>query len=383
MAMTATAVNPLIKIHSTPFCDTSCKGIQVFGQFLGRSLYALGLPIASVACRIFSRDLACTYFSMARAQFNRGGLTLVAYCKFGEKLIDFSYNGCVIAPSADTEQNALRSRYGSNVIDLWLQIGTEEIPLKPEKLKRVETGICLGMTLDFMKEYLQQIQAGVPPMEAIREISSRYVTGAPDKAQLAQIFYSALDSTHVIEQEWAHLDASMEEQITDTHRWFDEQQAQILALPNEQIPERLHQVQTECTERLNNFRFNALSGKILAIARIEARRDEIVSNQFGLQMGPARIYAHEEMSAEHDPEFSQFLEELPIGCYAGGFRAKGCAHAVTLIKSSDNEYFLFDPNFGTLFFGKNEIAEKLWNIGKSFYLKNGLCSLSFSSCRLQ
>lgn len=381
--MTATAINPLIKINSTPFCDTSCKGVRVFGQFLGRSLYALGLLIVSVACRIFSRDLAHMYLSMASFQFNRGGNALVTYFKFGEKLIDFSYNGCVIASSSDTEQNALRARYGSNTIDRWLQIGTEEIPLKPEKLKRAEQGICLGMTLDFMKEYLQQIQLGVSPMEAVREISARYVTGAPDEAQLAQIFYSALDSTHVIEREWARLDAAREQQRTDTLRWFDEQREQILALPREQILERLTQVQTQCNERLNTFRFDALSNKIKAIARIEAQRDEIVSNQFGLQMGPARIYAHEEISAECDAEFSQFLEELPNGCYAGGFRAKECAHAVTLIKSSDNQYFLFDPNLGTLVFGKNEIAEKLWNIGKSFYLKNGLCSLSFSSCRLQ
>ncbi|MGB7977747.1 MAG: YopT-type cysteine protease domain-containing protein [Chlamydiales bacterium] len=355
----------------------------MFGQFLGRILYALGLLIASVAYRIFSRDIACTYFSMASTQFNRGSNALVTYCQFGEKLIDFSYNGCVIAPSSDTEQNALRARYGSNAIDQWLRIGTKEIPLKPEKLKRVETGICLGMTLDFLKQYLQQMQAGVSPMEAIREISSRYVTGAPDQAQLAQIFYSALDSTHVIEKEWAHLDASMEGQRTDTLRWFDQQREQIRALSREQILERLTQVQTQCNERLNNFRVDALSKKIVAIARIETQRDEIASNQFGLQMGSARIYAHEEISAEYDVEFSQFLEELPNGCYAGGFRAKGCAHAVTLIKSSDSQYFLFDPNFGTLVFKKNEIAEKLWNIGKSFYLKNGLCSLSFSSCRLQ
>jgi len=380
--MTAIAISPFIKVNSTPFCDTSCKGVRVFSQFLGQSLYALGLLIASVACRIFNRDLACTYFSMASAQFNRGGNALGAYLKFGEKLIDFSYNGCVIAPSSDTEQNALRMRYGNNAIDHWLQIGTEEIPLKPEGLKRVEEGICLGMSLDFMKHYLQQIQVSASPMEAIREISLRYVEGAPDEAQLAQIFYSALDSTDVIEKEWAHLDAFVENQKKDMLPWLEAQQEQVRQLPHEEILERLTELKSQCNERLENFHFDALSKKILAIAQIEARRVEIVSNQFGLQMAPAQIYACEEMSTVCDADFCKLLEELPNGCYAGGFRAEGCAHAVTLIKS-ENQYFLFDPNLGTIVFDKNEIAGNLWNIGNSFYLKNGVCSLSFSSCRLQ
>lgn len=381
--MTAIAANAIIKIQYTPFCDRSCKGVRVVGQFLGRSLYALSLLMVSVACRIFSRDLAQMYLSMAKTQFNRSANALMTYLKFGEKLIDFSYNGCVIAPPADTEQNALRSRYGSNTIDRWLRIGTEEIPLKPEKLRRAERGICLGMTLDFMKEYLQKIQIGMSPMKAIREISSRYVNGAPDKAQIAQIFYLALDSTHVIKGEWARLDAAKERQRANTLQWIDEQQKQIHGLPRKQIFKTLAQLQTEVNKRLNSFRFNALANKIRAIARIDAQRDEIVGNQFGLQIGPPRIYAIEKISKECDPDFGRFLEELQNGCYAGGFRSKASAHAVTLIKASDNQYFLFEPSLGTLVFKRTEVAENLWNIGRSFYLKNGLCSLSFSSCRLR
>lgn len=365
--MAAIAINPIIKINSTPFCDTSCKGIRVFGQFMGRSLYALSLLIASVACRVFSRDLACTYFSMARTQFNRGGNALVAYYMFGERLIDFSYNGCVIAPSSDTEQNALKSRYGSDVIDQWLRIGTEEIPLKLEKLKSEEEGICLGMTLDFIKHYLQQIQAGLSPMEAIRKISSRYVTGAPDQAQLAQIFFSALDPTPAIKKAWALIYAPLKKRL-------EEQFAVVRKL----TPEGLLQMMTKVREYWNNFFDHALPQMKLAIAQIPAQRMEIVTNQFGLQQEPAQIYTCKEISAECDAEFSQFLKKLPNGCYVGVFQTKECPHAVTLIKSSDNQYFLFDPNFGTMVFRENEIAKNLWNTVKSFYLKNGSCNFSFS-----
>lgn len=380
--MTAVAINQPVGVAPTPFCVTSCKSIRVFCRFLGQSLYALGLLIVSVACRIFSRDLAHMYLSMARAQFNQGGNALITYFKLGARLIDFSYNGCVIAPSAETEQKALRARYGSDTIDRWLQIGTEEIPLEPEKLKRVEHGICLGMTLNFVKQYLQQIQASVSPIEAIRKISSQYVTGAPEEAQLAQVFYSALDSTHLIEREWARFDATLEREEKANLQWLKNQQDSIRTLPRDRILKELSNLETQCDERLNSFRCKALSNKITTIANIEAKRAEIVSSKFGLQMGAPRIYAHEEISTKNDSEFSKFLEELPYGCYIGGFRAKECAHAVTLIKSVDSQYFFFDPNLGTFVFEAHEIAEKLWNISKSFYLKNGMCSLSFSSCRL-
>lgn len=391
MAMTISAEYPLFKINSTPFCDTRCKSIRVFCQFLGRSLYALALLIASLVCQIFSKNLACVYFSMASIQFNRGANALSSYYKFGEALIDFSYNGCIIASPSDTEQNALRARYGSNEIDQWLQIGTEETPLRLEKLKRKEGGLCLGMTLDFIKQYLQQIQHALSPMEAIREISSLYITGASDKAQLAQIFYFALDSTHAIEKECAQLSAFMENQQADALRCLDEQQKQIFAIKpsaltfgnqTNQILEKLTQLKTQYNERLNKLQSDAISRRLLAMARIEAQCNEILANQLGLQVSPARIYAHEGISAKYDVDFSQFLEDLPNDCYAGVFRSKGCAHAVALIKASDNQYFLFEPNVGTLALRKDESAEKLWNIGKS-YLKNGLCSISFSSCRLK
>ncbi len=307
----------------------------------------------------------------------------MAYCKFGDNLIDFAYNGCVIAPTSDTEQNALRARYGSDEIDRWLQIGTVEIPLKTEKLQRVETGISLGMTLDFMEQYLQQIQSNIPPMEAIRKISSQYVTGAPDRAQLAQIFYTALDLTTMIEREWVSLNASLQKRREDSISWFNNQLDLTLSLPREQQFEEITRTETRARELLSHFWRETLSTRIKSMVQIEAQRWKIVSHQFGLQVGPAQIYVCEKLSTGDNAALSQFLEGLPNGCYAGTFLSEECAHAITLIKASDNQYFLFEPNVGTLVFVKNEIAENLLNIGRLLHFENKACTLSFSSCRLE
>jgi hypothetical protein len=354
--MTTAATNHLIQTNYIPFCDMRCKGVRVLGQFVGRTLYALVLLVVSLVCRIFSKDLASIYFSMANVQSERGGSALDAYLRFGSSLIDFSYNGCMLAPSSDTEQNALRARYGSQAIDPWLQVGTEEIPLKLEKLKRAEGGICLGMSFDFIKQYLQEIQRGVSPMQAVREISSRYVTGAPDSAQLAQIFYRALDRIQALEKAFEQVDREIEEQ-------------------EERLEEPLRHTEAALAKII-------LSKSLLAIEKIEAQQDKIVGQQFGLQLGPPEIYVPDEPLTDCTAPFIQFLTELPNGCYKGRFRSVGGAHGIALIKSDDH-CFLFDPNIGTLAFGKHEIAEKLWEIGKSSYLTKKAGSLSFSACRLQ
>ena len=51
------------------------------------------------------------------------------YMKHEDEIVNFSYNGCVIPRAAETEEMALRARYGSKVIDQLLQIGTATIPL--------------------------------------------------------------------------------------------------------------------------------------------------------------------------------------------------------------------------------------------------------------
>ncbi|HSW71861.1 MAG TPA: YopT-type cysteine protease domain-containing protein [Chlamydiales bacterium] len=401
--MTAITINPDIKINSTPFCDKYCKGVRVFSQFVGRSLYALGLLVVSVACYIFNRDLSHTYYLMAGNQFNLGGNKLFTYFRFGNELVDFSYNGCTPAFSSDTELNALRVRYGTQVVDSWLKIGTKKIPLKQEKLARVGKGICFGMSLDFMKEYLIKIQMGISPIEAIREISSNYVNGASDKAQLAQIFYRALDITQIIEKEYTRWDTWLKQKIEETVQWVNEKHEETVrllhehydqarALPEDQSIQKLKEIEAQsdkiltqfdeqAEEQVNNFRLEKISNKRLAFARISARRCKIISKHFGLQMGPPRTYCQEEVPTDINIKFTQFLENLQDGCYLGGFNAGEDSHAIGLIKSN-SQYFLFEPNFGTFVFEQNAIPEKLWDIGKTFYLKNGKSSLSFSSCWL-
>lgn len=336
------------QINSTPFCDKSCKGIRVFSQFLAGSLYSLALLIISVACVAFSKSLASTYLSMAQTEFDRVSRALYTYLKFGDQLIDFSYNGCSLAPASDTEENAIRARYGNEAINHYcLEIETREIPLKREKLERVDRGICFGMSLDFMKQYFGEIQMGNSSIEAIRKISSRYVEGAPDEAQLAHIFYSALHENVQIESD-------------ELMRVLENKRQEILQWEEGEIP---HQVAQE----YEKFKGERLA-KLGSIKQMEFKLRAIISKQFRLYSQPVRLfYSDDKLSTDCDPQLNLLLEKLPEGCYQGLFSSRGdSGHAIVLIKSK-NEYFIFDPNFGTLAFERNAIGPKLWDLGKSIY----------------
>ncbi len=355
--MTTAVLNSANPIQATPFCDKIYKTIRVIGESVGRVLYGIVLAIIAIACRIFSRAWALTFRAMAEYQWYRAETLRKAYWAFEEtELIEFSCNGCWPAPPADTELAALRQRYGSDTIDRWLQIGTEEVPLKSENLKRVGIGICSGMSLDFIEQYLLQIQAGKSPMEAVRAICSRYVEGASDKAQLAQIFQAAVDDTMLRTKEWNRLAQCRKEQ------------RQKVSFSPEEASLRKH---------LNQ----AFPGTLLTDIRAHLARDQILGQQFGLNLGSAEIYVYHSLPQNYPASFSQFLEALPNGCYRTVIAFTGGAHAKSLIKT-DTHYFLFDSNYGTLVFEKSAFPQKFWDLGKSYFTP-GSCTLSLSPCSLK
>ncbi len=377
------SLSSVVSANTVPFCDKSYKGARVCGMFLAEGVNGLSFLVASTVCRIFSETLADTYLSRARTAFKRGFTQSLTYFTFGDALIDFSYNGCVPPPPSDTELNALRAHYGTDVIDRWLHIRTEKIPLKDEKLTRIEEGICLGASLDFIKQYFEKTRLEMPPLEAIRRNSSRYVMEAPKEAQITQIFRSALDLTPLLEKERNQINLFLEKRAREELEWRTMQGDQALqechTISDDAFLERVAALQAQLDERTRIFRNEVISNQISSAVRIRQQYHTIIGNQLGLQIDDARIYTLEEMLPGYDPEFRQFLEELPEGCYLGGFYSENKTHAISLVKTN-GKYFLYEPNFGTLVFEKNAIAKQLWNLWRSLYFENEVSTLSFSLC---
>ncbi len=135
-------INHSTTIDVTPFSELCCQGIRVYGECVVRNLYALALLVVAAVCYIFSEVLAESYFASACYQSDRQFCMFNTYMDYGSSVINFSYNGCKAVLTAETEEEALRNHYGSDVIDEWLKIGTDDTYVDLNYLERIKTRLA-------------------------------------------------------------------------------------------------------------------------------------------------------------------------------------------------------------------------------------------------
>jgi len=76
----------------------------------------------------------------------------------------------------------------------------------------------MGISLDFMLNYLKEIKAGKAPIDAIKSIAHRFKNGASKEAELAQIFYQFLDDSAFV----ALKSKKAREHIEESNKKFSE-----------------------------------------------------------------------------------------------------------------------------------------------------------------
>ena len=161
------------------------------------------------------------------------------------------------------------------------------------------------MSLDFTAHYLREINKGTKPAEAVRKVSERYTAGAPDEAQLAQIFHSALDYS----------------------------------------PE-LRKLTQDTLKRANLLSSHKLN---LSEDQREAQKKRIliVAEQFGLTFERTILITQEGFADEQQEAFQQYLsKDIPDACYTVSIGNLKVRRQMTLIKSG-KDYFFTDPNAAT------------------------------------
>lgn len=377
-------------ISSSPFCDKNFKVLRVAADAISRLCLALFYKIISISCWPISSKGFHHYKSLANYQWARVGSVLVSYSKFGKEVVDFCANSSTRVkehfPQDVDEYERLKRMYGNEVIDRWSRIGTGEIPLQIDRLCKKEMGsegCCLGMSFHFISFYLQQIRLGKSPVEAVKSIAGFYVDGAPEEAECAQIFYAALDTSNLIEAEDRLRQQNSDARREETLRWLaaeEERLHRLIPVDREGFEEEFARVQVEAERRIQNIRTETLSDKLRGEARIHAKREQIIANAMGLAIERPVIYAYEQIEGSRDMEFERFIDQLPNGAYQVAFESEK-AHGIVFIKTAEGLHFIHEPNFATLAVRPVEAGARLWEIGR-FYLKGGLCSISFSRLSL-
>lgn len=330
-------------IETTPFCEKSVPLLRVTAFFLKENLMALVNKIISLVVWIFDTELSYYYANLADFQFHQATYCLSTYLCFGSTVIDFALNRV-----AKIEEFTIEER------NRWLSIATSEIPLRTENLKPKQDGFCLGMSLDFLSEYLQLIKKESLPLDAVKAISPRYVMGPPKKAELTQIFYEALGVFKNTEENLGEIVKTAlntyiqayENARTSDYKAFYSDYKTILS--------------------------HITSWRLKTIQSIE--------DLFGLRMNQEKIHLYKKMTSQSNADFHQLIEDLPNGSYLVLYRSNASAHAQSLIKSGDH-YFLFEPSWGTFSFDAARASERLRLMSQSFGLGNA-CAITFDSCTL-
>jgi hypothetical protein len=314
----------------THFCDKNHKSLRVQIEATARIFLACLCKISASKTHSLSEKTCYFFDQIGNYQLSRGLTLLSCYQKFGPVVIDFVPNVQkrmnAFKKTHQTEEKALYRIFGDEMITKWLQPDSLKHDVKKVILKRMEIDdCCLGMTVDFLRLYLLQLDEGKTSLEAIKAISSRYVKGAPDEAVLAQIFNAAYQYSLVMKM--------------------------LEGNPN---------LKETCDELKS-------SGELLIG----------IAQKCGLIFEPVDLTGSLTKSWEHA------LAELPnaafmISLYAP-IKENKSGHAFGLVKGNEG-YFIFDPGHGILFLNVQEAARALTIIATAYKADDPL--MTFFRCDL-
>lgn len=363
--------NSINHIEIEAFYNKNFKAERLIAYAVVQTINAICLTIIGIISKIFSDDLSTYFFSLSDTQLDHALSALDSYDRFGDNLIDSSHNQRIIRSISDIStsavdiQNNLKSIHGETIFSRWSKIGLEDVPLEMNNLKRSDDGHCLGMSLDFLKEYLnEKLNSSTSSMNAILKISSRYFYGAPKEAEIAQIFYMALNSESL-----KHKYSSVSEQFSEEK--YQQLQDQIELLTNQNLKKDQF---IEAFRDLHDFGLSYLE---IHYKCVHLPLFSIISNQFNLQLndsytiGTCWAYLKEDSTTK----LANYIDTINDGAYLGTISRstdslnRNSVHSIALIKSQD-KYFLFNPNDGILIFDKNELLNELLNITKPKNLIN-------------
>lgn len=355
MNLTTLKLKSFEATHKTPYCKQNFQILRVGGNTLVHSINSIFFLSISILSRLFGSKLSEYYGSLANYHFDRAVNPLITLLIFGGQVIDFSINrsarGHIPLADGESELDGLKRVYGTEEIDqrlLWKPPYNYKINF--QNLKQLKDGFCFGSSAHFVSSYLKALQEGKSPLEALEKIAPLYRTGAPDTAQLAQIFYAAADQ--------------------------------------EKLHDQINQKLIECTKdiKLGEVkRLSALNSELKKIYSETLNIRKIPIYMMNLLITESFIYDKEKMKEDlSGAAFEEFTQSLPHGVYQLTLNPDpNCVmpgHSLVFIKT-DQKSFLFDINFGTVILNSSKKISALANL---YYPKSkGSCDVIFNLCQMK
>lgn len=376
------------------FCDQRFKLLKVTGHDLASLVKSVYFKVMSLACWVSrNRGLTQKYRQLSKHHFEHSFDRLFAYFSYRKHLVDFSVNSTshpqIPLKSFEEERAHLKQTYGDTFQKLHDKCSSDDIPINKDYLLQypINKGICLGASVDFVSKYLHEKSSNA--FEAVKNVSRKFVNGGTPEACTTQILYYAQDMNKVKEQEDARRDTLLKK--------FKQEREDFLST-SEKMEEKLKKTKDE--SKVKKISKKILELKIQNVKVLDEMRRDIcnlkvatsqkrlapLAKANGMKLDLAGVIIDDTAKKEGVPsELNEAFSKMPIGAYLTVLRNYSTyGHAVAFIKASETEYFLFDPNIGTMRFESMEVfISKFWKLTKGFYNTTKTCDVEIYKCSPQ
>lgn len=405
-SITAGGISPNVQEYqqteepvSQSFYGRRFKALRVTGDALYSILLSIFYKSLSVACWIFRQKAAHhRYGDKASYHFNRILQRPLVYLSYGDKVVNFAINstGTPRRSKENSGVEGLKSVYGDQFEKMFSRASSEDMPILEEKLSHypINEGICLGASLDFIARYLRD--ESETSFESIEKISQLFSAKGTPEAQITQILYKAQDISSLLQRKSEHrekleieLNENIEKIKIEMNKWQESVKAKMKDLQGPElkkiIAEEMPRAEFDFLQKLKEIKSEIHREIAENNSELDCQRFQGLAIANDLQLNLNTVFIDEDTKHKEIPEtFDQRISGLPEGAYLVSLsNSPDCrsGHAIAFIKTSENDTYLFDPNFATLRFEKpDEFIKGLWGLTKKFYNTHGDCTMQIFDC---
>lgn len=228
-----------------------------------------------------------------------------------------------------------KNLYGEEFKQLLKKVKSKNIKINGKNLHLpINQGVCLGACLDFLEKFLRAKSNGKPTIESIQEISADYVYGAPKRAQMLQIMaYSIFKN--------GRLSKILRSRAKSDKKKIDKIFSQIKLFPHEKFKEKILDLLTDSALSKCKAQYRHYISPTGSLVNLRASCESIsITDKEDINTkkyeGLKELFSELKEKGSYTIDLSYKREEI-----------KTSKHIIVYIKESDQEHYLFDPNYGT------------------------------------
>ncbi len=343
---------------SSSFQNRSFKVLYVASSYICSTVMGIYHSAMQFLSYIFNQDAsASTHAQLAKYSFVKASSLFRAYDLFGDHLINFSVNTTAIPleHSIDSQDKLthLKSIYGDELEEHFNRVSSKDFSLDDLSPIPIDKGVCMGSSLDFIREYFSLRSKGNAVSDSIEKVSSSFVNSGTKNAQILQIIGNALFNSPKSKKALSDIKSAFEVQSDNAMKELQELRKEFhnkaSKLSESEVDEAIETMQSAFEE----YTANIIPESFNKVGLLQEKLFRSLNNASDLKVCfKKHIQASDGNTI--DETGADSFQDLDSGVYFISIsyhsRAKSdiARHAIVYIKETDEKGYFFDPNIGCI-----------------------------------